>query len=746
MNRPRVLHLRASNFVGGPEQQLLRYADADRNGPCELLFGTYVGPEEGGEFRDALASRDIEVLSLPKTGILSSIRQLMAILREKEIALVCTHGYKADIVGLIAGQLVGVPVACFLRGWTRENPKVRRHEALDRFFLRFAPRVVCLSRLQANRVSKNLPASARVSVVSNAIDASGVDASLRRAAHTELRRRFQLPNDCKVIAAAARLSPEKGVADFLQAAAQVKKRFAGARFLIFGTGALRDELQEKAIELGLRDHVVLAGFQRDLRKLLPGVDILVNPSHTEEMPNVVLEGMAAGIPVIATRVGGVEEIGGTPPAIRMIEPAEPMAQADAITALLLDPDRAAQLAKAGHNRVLEAYTVEAQRRQFHALYQEMLPSLQVVPAKSPISGGLPFLSIVLPIRNEEAHIRNVLGQLDEQDYPHDRFEVLAAIGASWDKTVQEVERYARATAMSIRIFENPQNLSSAGRNIGARQARGEYVMFVDGHCELQSKTMLRDAVALFEQTGAHCLCRPQPLVADGKTLFQKVVAKARGTALGHGRDSTIFDTSYEGPVNPSSSGALYRRSVFNSVGYYDESFDACEDVEFNYRVFRSGLRSWISPRLTVLYAPRGNAAALWQQMMRYGRGRFRLIQKHREAFSLSQVVPALFVIWLALGTAGSALYRSISLAFLFSLLIYVGVVAYFSATLGRRSDFRSGLLAPLIYLIIHLGLGAGFLAEALKALTVGRTSRGGPIPSRAPRKSASLEPPFSIEM
>jgi succinoglycan biosynthesis protein ExoA len=746
MNRPRVLHLRASNFVGGPEQQLLRYAERDRSGPCELLFGTYVGPEEGHEFRDALANRGLEILSLPVVGVFSSVRQLISVLREKQIALLCTHGYKADILGLLAGRFAGVPVACFLRGWTRENSKVRRHEALDRFCLRFAQRIVCLSRLQANRVSKDLSASAKVSVVSNAIDASSVDSFVRNAAHKELRRRFQLPEACKVIAAAARLSPEKGIADFLCAAAQVKNHFPGIRFLVFGTGALRHELQEKAVALGLGDDLVLAGFQRDLRSLLPGVDILVNPSHSEEMPNVVLEGMAAGIPVIATRVGGVEELAGSPPAIRMIEAVQPAEQANAVAELLRDPERARRLAKAGHDRVLEAYTVETQTKQFHALYQELLPSLQVEPAKPQVRGELPFLSVVLPIRNEEAHIGNVLAQLDQQDYPYDKFEVLVAIGSSLDKTVQIVEQYVQTTKMAVRIFQNPNNLSSAGRNVGARNARGAFVVYVDGHCQIQSKSMLRDAVALFEQTGADCLCRPQPLATNGNTLFQCVVADARSTPLGHGRDSTIFDTKYEGPVNPTSAGALYRRSVFDSVGYYDETFDACEDVEFNYRVFISGLRSYISPRLTVLYEPRPRTASLWRQMMRYGRGRFRFIRKHREAFSLGQIAPALFLIWLFLGTAGSAFSRSVSVPFGLSLAIYAAVLAYFSSVIGRRRGFRAALLAPVIYLTIHSGLGAGFLAEGFEAWMARRRRTGAPIRSRAPSKPASLEPPFSIEM
>ncbi len=714
MNRPRILHLRASNFVGGPESQLLRYAQADRNGPWELVFGVYVGEYEGREFRDAIQSRGMEVVSLRMGSLVTSVRDLVQVIREKKIGLICAHGYKADIVGLLAGRACGIPVACFLRGWTKENRRVRLYEILDRLFLRFAPRIVCLSASQAQRVSGKPFRPAKIRIVTNAIDASPIAPGAVDAARAELQRKFALPEGCALVATAGRLSPEKGVGDFLEAAALVHQRVPRARFLIFGSGALEEELQRKAGALGLQDHVTFAGFERELRNVLPGVDVLVNPSHSEVMPNVVMEGMAACVPVVATAVGGVEEIAGPHRTVRLVPPAQPEAQAQAIVELLDQPDRAQALAKAGHQRITQAYSVETQIEQFHTLYGEFLPSAPAMRVATRADGELPFLSVVLPVRNEEAHIKSVLAQLDAQEYPRDRFEVIVAVGTSTDRTIEVIQEFAEASTMSLRLLDNPSKLSSAGRNIGARHARGEYVIYVDGHCHIPSKTLLRDTVSLFEQTGADCFCRPQPLTMNGNSVFQNVVAQARATSLGHGRDSTIFATDYEGPVDPSSSGAMYRRSVFERIGYYDESFDACEDVEFNYRVFKAGLVSHISPRLAILYQPRDSVSRLWQQMMRYGRGRYRLIRKHRDAFSVAQIVPAAFVLWIVLGGAAALLSRPFAVAFGLSLAVYATVVLIFSLALGFRHGASNFLMAPIVYPTIHLGLGAGFLAEALK--------------------------------
>jgi succinoglycan biosynthesis protein ExoA len=759
MRRPVVLHLRASNFVGGPESQLLRYAEADLNGPCEIVFGIYVGAEEGQEFRQAAQSRGIRVISLTVGSAVTTVRELTRIVRENAISLICTHGFKADVFGILAGRLAKVPVACFLRGWTKENRRVRLYEALDRCLLRFADRVVCLSDSQAKRQSEKRSLSSKIRIVTNAKDVRHIDESVRTAARKELLRRFNLPEESILIATAGRLSPEKATGDFLDAAALVKREVSKVRFLIFGSGALQHQLEEKTRKLDLQHCVTFAGFERDLKSLLPGLDILVNPSRSEEMPNVVLEGMAVGTPVIATAVGGVGDIAGPEGAVWLVPPAQPVAQAQAMIELLHQPQRKAELAKAGQERA-KKFNVEKQREQLQELYAEFLPlrtpvvehpskDLFSIPSKEKSSAEdsnydeWPFVSVVLPVRNEEDHVREVLSQLQEQNYPSERFEVLVAVGPSTDKTFQAIEDFRQTARISIRQFENSKGLSSAGRNLGALEARGEYIIFVDGHCQIPTKTLLRDAILLFEANDADCLCRPQPLTMEGNSFFQNVVAHARATALGHGRDSTIYTTDYEGPVDPCSAGAMYRRSVFDRVGYYDESFDACEDVEFNYRVLKAGLSCFISPKLTIYYRPRGTVVSLWRQMVRYGRGRFRLIQKHPEAFSWSQVIPAAFLAGLLVGPVFFALSRPLALVFALLVASYGVMVSAFSLRLARRHGFGHLLAGPIVFLTIHAGLGAGFFREALRWLK--RTPREGTSASGARKVNLPPKHPSSVE-
>jgi succinoglycan biosynthesis protein ExoA len=729
MSRFRVLHLRASNFAGGPEQQLLRYAESERDGCYEVYLGSFIGGGDGSDFLRAAEARGLQILSLPTRnfGPRSGMTTLMRELQIRKIDLLCTHGFKADVLGVLAGRSARVPVACFLRGWTRENFKVRIYEVAERLALRFADRIVCLSELQATKLSRRTTLSNKVRIVRNAIDVAAIDEAYRISSRREVRRRFGLPQNCLVVASGGRLSPEKGTCDFLEASSIIGPQFKEARFLIFGEGVLRQQLELKAYRLGIRDQVSFVGFERDLRRLLPGIDLLVNPSHSEEMPNIVLEGMAAGIPIVATAVGALEEIAGPERALCLVPPAQPKILAEAIGGVLGQPLRAKEMAQMGRSRVERVYSLAEQRCQFHALYQEFLDFSHLgsmnlaqnrVPAGEQDSVPLPvarypdmppFLSVVIPVRQEELHIGAVLAELENQDYPHDRLEVLVADGNSTDGTAKVVEEFARQTSVCVRLLRNPVQLSSAGRNVGLRKARGEYIIFIDGHCHIPSKTLLRDVVELFEKTRADCLSRPQPLTMPGNDLFQEVVAHARATFLGHGWDSTIYATDVEGFVSPQSSGAIYRRNVFERIGYYDDDFDACEDVEFNHRVFKAGLRSYLHPRLTVHYRPRGTLRSLWIQMIRYGRGRFRLLCKHRDCVSLSQIIPAGLWLGLVLGGIASLMSAWAGGILVSILAVYLGTVFYFSFRLAIRFGRQYLLWAPAIYVTIHLGLGAGLL-------------------------------------
>ena len=335
----------------------------------------------------------------------------------------------------------------------------------------------------------------------------------------------------------------------------------------------------------------------------------------------------------------------------------------------------------------------------------------------------PLVSVVVPVLNEKEHLGLLLDDLLAQEFPSDGYEIVVVDGGSRDGTPELVTAYQGRSRTPILLLSNLGRLSSAGRNLGVLNSRGEWIVFIDGHCRISSRRLLKDTVEVSQRTGADCLCRPQPLTLEGNTWFQDVVARVRATFLAHGRGSTIYLSNYEGNVEPTSSGATYRRSVFTRAGMYDEQFDACEDVEFNYRVYRAGLSAYFDSRLAVCYRPRASVPALLKQTIRYGRGRFRFMRKHPDAITFSQLAPALFLAALFVGTLASWCWPPLRSVLLSPLIAYGALVLSLSAWLAFHHGWRYLLAAPWAYLTIHCGFGAGLLFEGASFLLKRRPLR-----------------------
>jgi len=332
--------------------------------------------------------------------------------------------------------------------------------------------------------------------------------------------------------------------------------------------------------------------------------------------------------------------------------------------------------------------------------------------------SLPFITIVMPVYNEARFIERTLQQLLAQDYPKDRLEILVVDGMSTDTTRQIVENIALCHRY-IHLLDNPKRKSSAGRNIGFMTGRGDYFLVVDGHCFIPDNKLLSNVVECFAKSGADCLGRPQPLDPPGLTEFQQAVALARGSRLGHGGDSLIYG-DYEGFASPVSNGAAYARHVFEKVGYVDEQFDACEDVEFNYRMEQAGLACYTSPKLTIRYYPRETLLGLCRQMTRYGKGRFLFIQKHPKALTLNQLIPLAFILGIVLlmvsgffSLISSQIIQVVSFCSIVYALYVLVIMAETFRIAACNNNWKNFYLLVVIFFIIHSGLGLGFAIQGL---------------------------------
>ncbi len=367
-----IVHLTASTFHGGPERQMLGLAHHLPE-TYQTLFLSFA---EGGRCRQFLSTArhhgfEAAALTYDTPRLWSAVREIADHLERFNADVLCCHGYKANVLGRLAARRHKIPVVAVSRGWTSESFKVRLYERLDRFHLRWMDQVVCVSEAQAARVRRAGVRSERIRVIYNAIDPMRFhepDARYR----AKLLRYFRQPRTY-VIGAAGRLSPEKGFDVLIKAAESVLREQPEAGFVLFGEGPQRADLQKQISAAGLGQNFILAGFRADLDRFLPHLDLLVLPSYTEGMPNVVLEAFAAGVPVVATAVGGTPEIVEDGTSGYLVSAGDAETMATRICQALDDPDELPEMGRRGRLRVQEKFGFVTQAELYRQLFEELCP-------------------------------------------------------------------------------------------------------------------------------------------------------------------------------------------------------------------------------------------------------------------------------------------------------------------------------------------------------------------------------------
>lgn len=369
----KVAHVIATNFYGGPEKQIIEHLKRLDTSAYSSMLVSFLEDGRANEILEKarLAGIAHQGIRMASPLDLNAWRNLKRIVREKAVDLLCVHGYKSTVMGSWIYKTLNVPTLAFSRGYTTENFKVASYELLDRFALRFASGVVCVSEGQRRKLEAQGVRAKQVWVVHNAV--SPPDPILEfRIARARIFSRFELPVDSLLCVTAGRLSPEKGHEDLLLAIAAMGERASGCSFLFCGDGPCRHRLEQRARALGIWERVRFAGFVRDLQDIFQAMDLLVLPSHTEGLPNVVLEAFACGKPVVATSVGGVPELVENGRNGVLVPPGEPGVLGEAIVRCITEPSLREAYGRGAQSTVRSRFTFEQQTRGLESIYAEIL--------------------------------------------------------------------------------------------------------------------------------------------------------------------------------------------------------------------------------------------------------------------------------------------------------------------------------------------------------------------------------------
>ncbi len=321
-----------------------------------------------------------------------------------------------------------------------------------------------------------------------------------------------------------------------------------------------------------------------------------------------------------------------------------------------------------------------------------------------------FLSIISPIRNEEKYIDKCLDSLVNQDYDKKNYEILVVDGMSTDKT-REIVKQFKSTYDNIKLFDNPNKTVPYALNIGIKNAIGNVIVRIDGHAVIE-KDYLWQCVKYLESTGAECV--GGVIESINETYIGKAIALAMSSPFGVG--NARFRTSgEEGFVDCLAFGA-YRREVFDKIGNFDEEFVRCQDDEFNYRLRKFGGKIFLTPKIKSYYYPRSNLKKLWRQYFQYGFWKIRVLQKHFKTMQLRQFVPPAFVFSLLTTGVVGLFSTNIFWLFLSILLTYLVTCFTVSFKIGLNKGLEYIKILPLIFFILHVSYGVGFLFGLIKFL------------------------------
>ncbi|WP_418751136.1 glycosyltransferase family 2 protein [Frisingicoccus sp.] len=325
--------------------------------------------------------------------------------------------------------------------------------------------------------------------------------------------------------------------------------------------------------------------------------------------------------------------------------------------------------------------------------------------------NLPFVSVVIPVRNEHKYIRACLDSVLCQDYPRDRHEVLLAVGPSEDDTEEIIREYEERYE-HIHMLLNLKGTISCGLNIGIKAAKGEYIVRMDAHSEF-AENYISKCVEYLLKTGVENV--GGPMVARGKIPFQKAVALAYHSpfALGGGKQHI---KGYEGYSDTVFLGA-FRKSTAEKVGLFDEKLILNEDDDFNFRISEIGGKIFITSEIRSIYYPRDTYMGLIKQYFGYGLWKVAVIKKHRRPARLSHLVPMMFVLFLMFGGLLSCFNKGIRKYYAGVLGLYTALDAGASFKLEVEDNPDSLMLRlrlMLIHFLLHVSYGCGFIVGILQ--------------------------------
>lgn len=363
-----------TNFkIGGTERQVVNLACGldrgrfDLHVACLGRSGDFLEQVEG----DRIPLSEYRINSLCNHTTIREQWKFAGYLKRNRIQIVHSYGFYSNVFSVPSARLGGVPVVIASIRDTGD-PLTSMQRRVQKIICTFADHILANSSAVRDRLVEDGYRPGKIGVIRNGII---IPAQSGEGGRGIFRREFGLPENARLIAVVSRLNPLKGIEYFLEAAALLAARFEDVFFPIVGDAidpAYMVALKDLSARLGLGHRVIFTGFRLDIGSILSDTLISVLPSLSEGLSNVLLESMAAGVPVVATKVGGNPEVVEEGVTGLLVPPRNPAALACAVGTLLESPDLAARFGASGRRRVEVHFSVDRMVQDTQRLYFELL--------------------------------------------------------------------------------------------------------------------------------------------------------------------------------------------------------------------------------------------------------------------------------------------------------------------------------------------------------------------------------------
>jgi glycosyltransferase involved in cell wall biosynthesis len=372
----RVVHLIHSVAYGGVETALINWlVNVDRS-LFEISLICFANPGDTHlPFAEAAERYGLKVETIPlsrRKPVISAARRLRSMMRDKSADILHSHNCYADVVAAVAALRFPVKTITTLYVWEDFGFKRNLIQKVDEIAIRYLDKVTAhCEETRIRTIQRGFDEAAVNTLICGFQSRS---ASLSPGQRREGRARFGAGDEHIVLANVARFYPEKTQDGLLRSFLEINRRHPETRLWIAGVGPLEDSLKALCSELGLDDRVTFVGFVADLSEFMALVDIQVHPAHTEGVALAICEGMAAGLPIVASRVGGLPEVLHHDSTGVLVPPRDEAAFAEAVCELIEDAPRRARIGAAARRFIEQDYSLEKAVGDLQQTYRDLLAS------------------------------------------------------------------------------------------------------------------------------------------------------------------------------------------------------------------------------------------------------------------------------------------------------------------------------------------------------------------------------------